>query len=346
MLSELLESLVAEHGEKSLETARAYFEYGNALLTKIEDTPAEGLLGSAADDAKATAALTKILGGQDGANEVEDIIVEDSDEDGDDEDGGVGDEDKGITDADLDNADMEGHDEESPDDQQQEGQQEDEVDDLEIAWELLEVARSIYEENPSPDSDIRLSEVYVRIGDLQRINNLYDEALDEYKKSLTICDVICKASDRQYSDIHFAIAVTYIYKSGAENADKAKEKSSAKEHYTRAKESISLRLAELLQTGPTPAAIGSSSSSSSSSSTSTSAVQDSDVKLWEKEVADARELVDELTETIEALTAEIKVYNFHECLFISDYFLRTVFIHLFVYSIIHLCIGTVGEWNA
>ena len=61
MLSALVEALVAQHGELHIETARAYFEYGDALLTKIEDTPSEGLLGSAADDEKAAASIQKIL---------------------------------------------------------------------------------------------------------------------------------------------------------------------------------------------------------------------------------------------------------------------------------------------
>ena len=33
-----------------------------------------------------------------------------------------------------------------------------------------QVCRSIYEKNPGPDTDIPLSEVYVRLGDLQRFN--------------------------------------------------------------------------------------------------------------------------------------------------------------------------------
>jgi hypothetical protein len=45
----------------SLESARAYFEYGNALLTKVEDTPTEGILGTAADEAKASASIHKVL---------------------------------------------------------------------------------------------------------------------------------------------------------------------------------------------------------------------------------------------------------------------------------------------
>ena len=62
MFSSLLQTLIQIHGETSFETARAYFEYGNALLTKVEDTAAnEGILGAAADDVKATESIKKIL---------------------------------------------------------------------------------------------------------------------------------------------------------------------------------------------------------------------------------------------------------------------------------------------
>ena len=36
----------------------------------------------------------------------------------------------------------------------------------------------------------------MRLGDVQRINNFYDDAIKEYKRGLEICGNICKASDR------------------------------------------------------------------------------------------------------------------------------------------------------
>ena len=63
MFSSLLQTLIAQYGELSFESAKAYFEYGNALLSKVEDAASnEGILGAAADDAKATESLTKMLG--------------------------------------------------------------------------------------------------------------------------------------------------------------------------------------------------------------------------------------------------------------------------------------------
>jgi hypothetical protein len=48
---------VREHGEMALESARAYFEYGNVLLLKEEDAPTDNLLGDAAQKANIDAVV-------------------------------------------------------------------------------------------------------------------------------------------------------------------------------------------------------------------------------------------------------------------------------------------------
>ena len=50
--ADLLKELTEKHGDSSIEIAPAYFEYGNALLTKEEENPSYGLLGDAAEKAK------------------------------------------------------------------------------------------------------------------------------------------------------------------------------------------------------------------------------------------------------------------------------------------------------
>ena len=50
------------YGEMDVECARAYYEYGNALLMKEEDNPSDDLLGAAAKEArKAAASLVSIF---------------------------------------------------------------------------------------------------------------------------------------------------------------------------------------------------------------------------------------------------------------------------------------------
>jgi hypothetical protein len=55
---------VATYGDKSLEVAPAWFEYGRALLLKEQENPSDDLLGAAAAEAKKQAqALGQELGG-------------------------------------------------------------------------------------------------------------------------------------------------------------------------------------------------------------------------------------------------------------------------------------------
>ena len=55
--SELLRSSCEQFGDKSLEVAPVWFEYGHALLSKEEDSPSNNLLGAAANEAKKAAQM-------------------------------------------------------------------------------------------------------------------------------------------------------------------------------------------------------------------------------------------------------------------------------------------------
>ena len=57
--SELVQSIVQRYGDQSIESAPAWFEYGNALLLKEEENPSDDLLGAAAAEARKAA---KVLG--------------------------------------------------------------------------------------------------------------------------------------------------------------------------------------------------------------------------------------------------------------------------------------------
>jgi len=55
-------------------------------------------------------------------------------------------------------------------------------DDTQIAFECLETARMLYEKHPTAAGDLRLAEVFLRIGDLYNFNNNEPAAIGEYLK--------------------------------------------------------------------------------------------------------------------------------------------------------------------
>lgn len=241
---------VEKCGELSLQAAEAYYEYGNALLSKEEENPSGNLLGPTDES---------------GGNEVVDIDVEEAEEDEGAKDDGAEEEGEGG-----------------------EGDEEDQPDDMQIAFENLDVARLILEKETHPSRDMRLllSHVYIRIGDLLRQDEQVHEALYEYEKALHIRDGLCESSDRLLCDAHFALAVTHVdlssAKSGSEE-DPIEHKHRALYHYRGARECLNLSLMELS---------GKNEAGSEANK--------------EKDVNELKDLIDVLTETIDALEADLK----------------------------------------
>lgn len=220
---------VEKHGEMSIEAARLYYEYGNAMLTQEEDNPSNGLLSNVEGE------------------EVKDIEVEDEEEEeaAEGAEEGEGEEEEGAAAA----------------------------DDLQAAWELLDVARCILEKEADADRNLLLSDVYIRLADLMKLNDTIAEAIEEYSKALQIRLTACAANDRSLSDAHYSLAVAHVYNSAEKEADALGEKRKALEHYRKARGVL------LLGTGVGAGGAG-------------------------KEEED-KDIVDVLTETIDALAAEI-----------------------------------------
>ena len=187
------------YGEMSVESAVAYYEYGNALLLKEEENPSNDLLGNV--DATAS----------NDSKHIEDEDIDDEDEEA-----------EGET---------EDHPKAGVEDDEPEG-------DLQIAWEVLDVARCILERESSTASKSFLSDVYMRLGDLMRFNSNVAASIEEYQKALTIRLSSCAPHDRMISDTHFSLAVAYVYNASEKDSDvdPEQEKMKALSHYKKSQE--------------------------------------------------------------------------------------------------------------
>lgn len=145
-----------------------------------------------------------------------------------------------------------------------------------------------------PTLSVIFQQVYVRLGDVQRMNGNTAEAVEEYTKALALRSRISPNSHRILSNIHYLLAIAYIYKSSEDkNSDPIEEKRHALHHY----ELSRAELQKQLKTG---------SESSSSSAAATSSSSSSSEKVTEEaNNNDVKELIDELTETIDALRGDI-----------------------------------------
>lgn len=70
--------------------------------------------------------------------------------------------------------------------------------DIQIAWECLEVARKILDDlkDSSKETQLLLSDIYIRLGDLMRFNDNNIDSIGEYNSALKIRNAICEPFDR------------------------------------------------------------------------------------------------------------------------------------------------------
>ncbi|CAM9122443.1 unnamed protein product, partial [Discosporangium mesarthrocarpum] len=215
--SELLEDRVSALGdEMSASLAPLYFEYGNALLYYAEESGA--VFGDAITDAekqKAIAMVEAKMSGEVSSGKI--------DGEGGGDDGGASGGNQQTTEAEAE-------------------------EDLEIAWENLEIARKIYMDQPLTD-EIRglLGKVHLRLGDLNMLNGMYKEAAEEFEKCAEYrLSITGSTTNRGVADVHVRRAQAIFYASTLEGADKDALLTQARGHYESAMTVLEKMVAELV----------------------------------------------------------------------------------------------------
>lgn len=90
------------------------------------------------------------------------------------------------------------------------------ADDLEVAWEMLEVARVIYSRFPDDLAvEKELARVYMRLGDLGMESDVFEQAKSDYEKSLMLRQKILKQTQDPdttlLADLYCCLAISCIY---------------------------------------------------------------------------------------------------------------------------------------
>jgi len=116
----------------------------------------------------------------------------------------------------------------------------DDDDDVVVAFEVLEVARIVAERD---ENDTFLATVLARLGDLQKLNGNYSDAVRDYQKALDLRSSATSKSDRRLADLHYCLAVTFEYVAATKETAES-EKQSALSHYTQCAASLKARSLE------------------------------------------------------------------------------------------------------
>ncbi|KAI0831839.1 hypothetical protein BC628DRAFT_1415339 [Trametes gibbosa] len=221
-----LEAATKQFGEQDSETADLYFAYGKALLENAisqssvlgKQEPDDALEDS--NEAANSGAFLSFFGDAEDEVPGEDLAVD------------LFAEARKAADA----ADAA---EEQAEDDEDDGEDAEPEDDFNAAWEVLDLARAIYEkrQEESDEVKLKLAETFITLGDVSLETEKFDQAVADYTAGLTLKTELLPLSSRQIAEAHYKISIVLDLTSG--------RLGDAITHAERALDSVEARLAEL-----------------------------------------------------------------------------------------------------
>ncbi|XP_078480468.1 LOW QUALITY PROTEIN: histone-binding protein N1/N2-like [Lampetra planeri] len=112
--------------------------------------------------------------------------------------------------------DPEGNEDDEDDEEGDEGQngaakEEDEVGNLQLAWEMLEVAKVIYKRKESKDDQLMAAQAYLKLGEVSAESGNYPQALEDFQECLALQLKHLPAHSRLLAETHYHVATTLCY---------------------------------------------------------------------------------------------------------------------------------------
>ncbi|KAH9933512.1 uncharacterized protein B0H18DRAFT_1115498 [Fomitopsis serialis] len=229
-----LELATEKYGEKGSETADLYYAYGKALLENaiaqssvLGKEQAEEAVRAVAGESE-TAGPGKFLSFSGDVDDDAEPLVPGSKED---------------VPVDLFGEAQKAaeRDEEEEDDEEEEGEEEEgePEDDFNAAWEVLDLARAIYEkqQEESDEVKLKLADTFLALGDVSLETEKFEQAIADYDQALALKVDLLPQSSRQIAEAHYKLSIVLDLTSG--------RLSDSITHAERALDSVEARLAEL-----------------------------------------------------------------------------------------------------
>ncbi|XP_067004089.2 protein HGV2 isoform X2 [Anabrus simplex] len=217
-LAQACKLLAEQYGECANEVGDAYFNYGKALLELARSE--SGVLGDA------------IEGDHDGSNE------DDDEDEGEEEDGEEQTEENGTGNIENSKTEEEGEkggdegdkkddsvenkegEEQKGDTEGDENTDNDDESNLKLAWEVLELAKLIFQRQAegNPKISLMLAEVYLKLGEVSLEDENYGQAIEDIKSCLKIQTENLPEDDRFVAETFYQLGVAYSLNSDFDNA--------------------------------------------------------------------------------------------------------------------------------
>nr|KAG5703890.1 hypothetical protein BaRGS_008149 [Batillaria attramentaria] len=85
----------------------------------------------------------------------------------------------------------------------------DDVSNLQLAWEMLDLAKVIYLKDPSKESSLKAAEAYLKLGEVSMETEAYEQATEDIKSCLKIQQEHLEHDDRAIAETHYQLGLAY-----------------------------------------------------------------------------------------------------------------------------------------
>ncbi|XP_040897163.1 nuclear autoantigenic sperm protein isoform X4 [Toxotes jaculatrix] len=202
--------LAAKYGDTADECGEAFFLCGKSLLelARMENSVLGNALEGVPEESEEEEQPSN--SNIESANNLDDDDDDDDDEDDDDDD---------------EDGERNGQDKE-----------EEEVGNLQLAWEMLEVAKVIYKRMEGKDEQLMAAQAYLKLGEVSAESGNYPQALEDFQECLALQLKHLPPHSRLLAETHYHVATTLCYMD---------QYSQAIQHYNSSIKVIETRLAML-----------------------------------------------------------------------------------------------------
>ncbi|XP_050817087.1 nuclear autoantigenic sperm protein isoform X2 [Gopherus flavomarginatus] len=96
--------------------------------------------------------------------------------------------------------------------------EEDDVGNLELAWDMLELAKVIYKRQETKEAQLHAAQAHLKLGEVSVESENYAQAIEEFQACLALQQKYLEAHDRLLAESHYQLALAYHYNSQFDEA--------------------------------------------------------------------------------------------------------------------------------
>nr|XP_033772718.1 nuclear autoantigenic sperm protein isoform X2 [Geotrypetes seraphini] len=107
-------------------------------------------------------------------------------------------------------AEVSEEDKENEDNEDKENE-DDEVGNLQLAWEMLELAKVIYRRKKTKEAQLRAAQAHLKLGEVSVESENYSQAIEDFQACLSLQKQHLEAHDRLLAETHYQLGLAYHY---------------------------------------------------------------------------------------------------------------------------------------